>query len=58
MPLESGLEARYAWLTQDKAEGSDMSGLGAGHVWPESLESGSGLDMSGLTGVFCGRIDF
>jgi hypothetical protein len=24
----------------DKAERPDMSGLGAGHVWPESLESG------------------
>jgi hypothetical protein len=29
MPLESGLEAGYAWLTQDKAERSNMSGLGA-----------------------------
>jgi hypothetical protein len=26
MPLESGLEARYAWLTRDKAERSNMSG--------------------------------
>jgi hypothetical protein len=25
MPLESGLEAGYAWLTQDKAERPDMS---------------------------------
>jgi hypothetical protein len=40
MPLESGLEARYAWLTRDKVERPDMSGLGAGHVRPESLESG------------------
>jgi hypothetical protein len=32
MPLESGLEAEYAWLTQEKAERLDMSGLGAGHV--------------------------
>jgi hypothetical protein len=40
IPLESGLEAGYAWLTQDKAERPDMSGLGARHVWPESLESG------------------
>jgi hypothetical protein len=40
MPLESGLEAVYAWLTQEKAERLDMSGLGAGHVRPESLEFG------------------
>jgi hypothetical protein len=24
----------------DKAERVDISGLGVGHVWPESLESG------------------
>jgi hypothetical protein len=29
IPLESGLEAEYAWLTQEKAERPDMSGLGA-----------------------------
>jgi hypothetical protein len=40
MPLESGLEVGYAWLTRDKAERLNMSDLGAGHVWPESLESG------------------
>jgi hypothetical protein len=40
MPLESGLEAEYVWLTQEKAERLDMSGLGAEHVQPESLESG------------------
>jgi hypothetical protein len=40
MPLESSLEAGYAWLTREKAERLDMSGLGAGHVRPESLESG------------------
>jgi hypothetical protein len=40
MPLESSLEPGYAWLTWDKAERPAMSGLGAGHVWPESLESG------------------
>jgi hypothetical protein len=40
MPLESGLEVGYVWLTQEKAERSDMSGLGAEHVQPESLESG------------------
>jgi hypothetical protein len=38
--LGSGLEARYAWLTWEKVERSDMSGLGAEHVRPESLESG------------------
>jgi hypothetical protein len=37
MPLESGLEVGYAWLTQEKAERSGMSGLGAkGHVRPDS----------------------
>jgi hypothetical protein len=40
MPLESGLEAEYAWLTQKKAEKPDMSGMEARHVRPESLESG------------------
>jgi hypothetical protein len=40
MPLESDLEAGYAWLTRKKAERSNMSGLGAGHVQPEFLESG------------------
>jgi hypothetical protein len=39
IPLKSDLEAKYAWLTQEKSEWSDMSGLGAGHVQPESLES-------------------
>jgi hypothetical protein len=29
IPLESGLEAGYAWLIWDKAERLDMSGLGA-----------------------------
>jgi hypothetical protein len=42
MPLESGLEAEYVWLTQEKAERPDMSSLGAAHVQPESLESGHG----------------
>jgi hypothetical protein len=37
MPLESGLEAGYTWLTRKKAERPDMSSLGAGHVRPESL---------------------
>jgi hypothetical protein len=40
IPLESILEAGYAWLTREKAERSNMSGLGAGHVWPESRECG------------------
>jgi hypothetical protein len=40
MPLESRLEAGYAWLTREKAERPDMSGLGARHVRPESLKSG------------------
>jgi hypothetical protein len=35
IPLESDLEAGYAWLTREKAERADMSGLGAGHVWPD-----------------------
>jgi hypothetical protein len=35
-----------------------MSFLRAGHVRPESLESGRGADMSSLIGVFGGRIDF
>jgi hypothetical protein len=39
MPLESSLEARYTWLTQEKAKRLDMSGLRAGHVRPESLKS-------------------
>jgi hypothetical protein len=40
MPIESGLETEYAWLTREKAERSDMSSMGAEHVWPESLKSG------------------
>jgi hypothetical protein len=39
LPLKSSLGAGYVWLTQKKAERSDMSGLKVGHVWPESLES-------------------
>jgi hypothetical protein len=38
--MESDLEAGYAWLTREKAERPDMSGQGARHVRPESLESG------------------
>jgi hypothetical protein len=51
MPLESGLEAEYGWLTRDKAERPDMSDQS---LW----NSTRGPDMSGLTGVFSGRIDF
>jgi hypothetical protein len=40
MPLESGLEAGYAWLTREKAERPGMSGLRNEHVRPESLEFG------------------
>jgi hypothetical protein len=29
MPLDSDLEAGYAWLIRDKAKRLDMSGLGA-----------------------------
>jgi hypothetical protein len=39
MPLKSGLEVGYAWLTQEKAERPDMSGLWAGHIRLESLKS-------------------
>jgi hypothetical protein len=42
MPLESGLEVGYAWLTRDKAERPDMFGQS---LW--NLARGS--DMSGLT---------
>jgi hypothetical protein len=40
MPQESGLEARFAWLTREKVEMLDMSDMGAGHVRSEALESG------------------
>jgi hypothetical protein len=40
IPLKSGLEVGYDWLTQEKAERLDISDLGAGHVRPETLESG------------------
>jgi hypothetical protein len=51
MPLESGLELGYAWLTREKAERLDMS--------DQSLcNPAKGADISGLTGVFGGRIDF
>jgi hypothetical protein len=51
MPLESGLRARYVWLTQEKAERPDMSDQ---NLWNPAR----GSDMSGLTDVFSGRIDF
>jgi hypothetical protein len=57
MPLKSGLEVGYAWLTREKAERPDKSSLGAGYVRPESLESGYGADLSDPTRVFGGRID-
>jgi hypothetical protein len=40
MPLKSGIEAKYVWLTQEKPERPDMSSLGVGHVRSESLKSG------------------
>jgi hypothetical protein len=40
VPLESGLEAGYAWLTQEKVKRPDMFGLGVRHVQSESLEFG------------------
>jgi hypothetical protein len=57
MPLKSGLEVGYAWLTREKAEMPDMSGPGVGYIRPESLESGYGADLSGPTRVFSGSID-
>jgi hypothetical protein len=51
MPLKSSLEARYAWLTREKAERPDMSDQS---LWNPVR----GSDMSGLTGVFSGMIDF
>jgi hypothetical protein len=37
MLLESGLGDGYVWLTREKAERPDMSGLGARYVRLESL---------------------
>jgi hypothetical protein len=51
MPLESGLEAEYVWLTREKAERPDMSSQS---LWNPAM----GPDMSSLIGVFDGRIDF
>jgi hypothetical protein len=58
MTLESSLEAGYAWLTQEKAERPDMSGLGPDMSSQSLWNPARGLDMCGLTGVFSGRIDF
>jgi hypothetical protein len=51
MPLESDLEAGYAWLTREKVERPDMFGLS---LWNPAR----GPDMPGLTVVFDGGIDF
>jgi hypothetical protein len=51
MSMKSGLEAGYIWLTQEKAERPDMSGLS---LWNPAR----GSDISGMTGVFGGMIDF
>jgi hypothetical protein len=51
MSLEFGLEAGYAWLTWDKAERPDMFDQS---LWNLAREA----DISGLIGVFSGRIDF
>jgi hypothetical protein len=58
MPLKSGLEAEYAWLTREKAERLDMSGLGPDMSGQSIWNPARGPDVSGLTGVFGGRIDF
>jgi hypothetical protein len=58
MPLESGLEARYALLTREKAERLDMSDLGVRLVRQSIWNPARGPDVSGLIGVFGGRIDF
>jgi hypothetical protein len=51
MPLESSLEVGYVWLTREKVERPDISGQS---LW--NLARGS--DMSDLTRIFGGRIDF
>jgi hypothetical protein len=51
MPLQSDLEAGYAWLTREKVERSNMSGQS---LWNPARRP----DRSSLTGVFGGRIDF
>jgi hypothetical protein len=51
IPLQSGIEVSYAWLTQEKAERSDMSDRS---LWNPAR----GPDMSDLTEIFGGRIDF
>jgi hypothetical protein len=49
MPLESGLEAGYAWLTQEKTKRLNMSGLGLDMSGQSLWNPARGLDMSGLT---------
>jgi hypothetical protein len=51
MPLESGLEDIYVWLTRKKAKRPDMFGQS---LW----NTARGPNMSGMTGVFGDRIDF
>jgi hypothetical protein len=58
MPLESDLETGYALLTREKAERSDMSGLGADMFGQSLCNKARGPDMSDLIGVFGGRIIF
>jgi hypothetical protein len=50
IPLEFSLGAGYGWLTWEKVERPDMSSQSL-------LNPARGPDMSGLTGVFGGRID-
>jgi hypothetical protein len=51
IPLKSGRETGYAWLTWEKAERPGIS--------DQSLRNPTrGSDMSGLIGVFGARIDF
>jgi hypothetical protein len=40
MPLESSPEAGYVWLTREKVDKPDMSGLRSRHVQEMPLESG------------------
>jgi hypothetical protein len=58
MPLEFNLEGGYIWLTREKADRSDMSGLGVDMSGQSLWNPTRGADMSDLTRVFSGRIDF
>jgi hypothetical protein len=51
MPLKFSLGAGYVWLNWEKAERPDMSDQS---LWNPARRA----DMSGLTGVFGGGIDF